>query len=59
VEFFSREVDHLEQEIGRRHNYSTTRHTFQIYGVCEDCRKDSPAYTQRRTPATGPSRLKG
>jgi Fur family transcriptional regulator, ferric uptake regulator len=40
VEFFSREVDQLEQEIGRRHNYSTTRHTFQIYGVCEDCRKN-------------------
>ena len=39
VEFFSREVDLLEQEIGRRHNYATTRHTFQIYGVCEDCRK--------------------
>src|ERR1700677_1900795 len=39
VEFFSREVDQLEQEIGRRHNYAPTRHTFQIYGVCEDCRK--------------------
>ena len=39
VEFFSREVDLLEHEIGRRHNYATTRHTFQIYGVCEDCRK--------------------
>jgi len=39
VEFFSPEVDKLEQEIGRRHHYSTTRHTFQIYGVCEDCRE--------------------
>src|SRR5262245_27252353 len=39
VEFFSPEVDHLEQKIGRQHNYETTRHTFQIYGVCEDCRK--------------------
>ena len=25
--------------IGRRHHYTTTRHTFQIYGICEDCRK--------------------
>jgi Fur family ferric uptake transcriptional regulator len=40
VEFFSHEVDQLEQEIGRRHHYLTTRHTFQIYGVCEDCRKE-------------------
>jgi Fur family ferric uptake transcriptional regulator len=39
VEFFSQEVGELEQEIGRRYHYLTTRHTFQIYGVCEDCRK--------------------
>src|ERR1700682_4491210 len=39
VEFFSPEVDGLEQEIGKKYRYATTRHTFQIYGVCEDCRK--------------------
>jgi Fur family transcriptional regulator, ferric uptake regulator len=39
VEFFSQEVGQLEQEIGRKYRYLTTRHTFQIYGVCEDCRK--------------------
>jgi Fur family ferric uptake transcriptional regulator len=39
VEFFSEEVGQLEQEIGRKHRYVTTRHTFQIYGVCEECRK--------------------
>jgi Fur family ferric uptake transcriptional regulator len=39
VEFFSPEVERLEQEIGRKHHYATTRHTFQIYGLCEDCRK--------------------
>jgi Fur family transcriptional regulator, ferric uptake regulator len=43
VEFFSPEVDHLEQEIGRKHHYLTTRHTFQIYGVCEACRRKSNA----------------
>lgn len=41
VEFFSPEVDRLEEEIGRKHRYQTTRHTFQIYGLCEDCRKKS------------------
>jgi Fur family transcriptional regulator, ferric uptake regulator len=41
VEFFSQEVSHLEQEIGRTHHYLTTRHTFQIYGLCEDCRKEN------------------
>ena len=40
VEFFSPEVGEIEQEIGRKHHYLTTRHTFQIYGICDDCRKD-------------------
>jgi Fur family transcriptional regulator, ferric uptake regulator len=39
VEFFSPEVGKLEQEIGRKHRYLTTRHTFQIYGLCESCRQ--------------------
>ena len=43
VEFFSPEVRKLEQDIGRKHHFATTRHTFQIYGVCEDCRKRSAA----------------
>lgn len=38
VEFFSPEVDKIELEIGKRFKYDTTRHTFQIYGVCEECR---------------------
>lgn len=37
VEFFSQEIRQLEEEIGRAHHYVTTRHTFQIYGRCEDC----------------------
>ena len=43
VEFFSPEVGQLEQEIGRKYHYLTTGHTFQIYGVCEDCRKKNHA----------------
>lgn len=39
VEFFSPQVDKLEQQIGQEYKFETTRHTFQIYGVCEDCRK--------------------
>src|SRR6202007_2851585 len=43
VEFFSPEVGDLEREIGRQHHYMTTRHTFQIYGVCEECRRKKNA----------------
>jgi Fur family ferric uptake transcriptional regulator len=39
VEFFSPEIERVEHEIGRKHKYSTTRHTFQIYGLCEKCQK--------------------
>ncbi len=41
VEFFSPEIEKVEQEIGRKHRYTTTRHTFQIYGICEQCQKKS------------------
>src|SRR5208337_2755523 len=37
VEFFSPEVERMEQEIGRRHRFITTRNLFQIYGICEEC----------------------
>jgi Fur family ferric uptake transcriptional regulator len=43
VEFFSPEIGRLEQEIGRKHRYFTTRHSFQIYGICENCRKKASA----------------
>jgi len=32
-------LEELEQEIGRKYRYLTNRHTFQIYGICETCRK--------------------
>jgi Fur family ferric uptake transcriptional regulator len=41
VEFFSPEVRKLEEEIGRKYHFDATRHNFQIYGICEDCRKKS------------------
>jgi len=38
VEFFSPELTRLERQIGRKHHYLTSRHTFQIYGLCSRCR---------------------
>lgn len=43
VEFFSQEVGQLEKEIGHKYHYLTTRHTFQIYGICEECRGKNEA----------------
>jgi Fur family ferric uptake transcriptional regulator len=39
VEFFSADIERIEHEIGRKHKYNTTRHTFQVYGICEACQK--------------------
>jgi Fur family ferric uptake transcriptional regulator len=39
VEFFTPELEKLEQEIGKKYRYLTTRHSFQIYGVCDECQK--------------------
>lgn len=39
VEFFSNDIERIELEIGRKHKYLTTRHTFQVYGVCDACQK--------------------
>jgi len=43
VEFFSPEVSEIAQEIGRKHHYLTARHTFQVYGTCEECRQKNAA----------------
>jgi len=45
VEFFSAEIERIEHEVGRKHKYLTTRHTFQIYGTCDGCRKKSTRRT--------------
>jgi len=37
VEFFSNDIERIEREIGRKHKYLTSRHSFQIYGLCENC----------------------
>jgi Fur family ferric uptake transcriptional regulator len=39
VEFFSPEVEEVEHRIGKKFHYTTTRHSFQIYGTCEPCQK--------------------
>ncbi len=39
VEFDSPEIDKVEKEVGRAYCYVTTRHDFQVYGICEQCQK--------------------
>src|SRR5271155_1961006 len=39
VEFFSADIERIEQAVGRKNKYLPTRHTFQIYGICAKCQK--------------------
>lgn len=39
VEFFSPEIEEIERRIGASFHYTTSRHSFQIYGLCEACSK--------------------
>src|SRR3954462_15238774 len=41
VEFFSPGGGEGEQSMGQKPPSAPPRHTFQIYGICEDCRKNS------------------
>ncbi len=43
VEFFFPELHRLEKAIGRRYRYQATGHSFQIYGLCENCRRRRPS----------------
>jgi len=47
VEFFSPDIERIEQEVGRANHYLPTRHTFQVYGICEACQKKSEASKTR------------
>jgi len=39
VEFFAPEVERVEHRIGKQFQFSTSRHSFQIYGTCAACQK--------------------
>jgi Fur family ferric uptake transcriptional regulator len=38
IEFFASEIEAVERRIGRRFAFSPSRHSFQIYGTCQNCR---------------------
>jgi Fur family ferric uptake transcriptional regulator len=39
IEVFSAEIEHLQEELARRHNFAPTRHRLYLYGVCPACRE--------------------
>ena len=38
IEFFSAEIERLQEDLARQHNFAPTRHRLYLYGVCPACR---------------------
>jgi Fur family ferric uptake transcriptional regulator len=41
IEFFSDELEKLQDKIAARHKFEITHHTLRMFGYCEDCRRDA------------------
>ena len=39
IEFFSAEIERLQEDLARQHNFAPTRHRLYLYGVCPICRE--------------------
>lgn len=39
IEFYSPEIEALQEEIAKKHNFKILRHDLDIYGLCEKCKK--------------------
>lgn len=39
VEFFAPELDEVERRTGRQFRFLPSRHSFQIFGICQACQK--------------------
>lgn len=41
VDFFSPEIERLQDELAHRHRFAPTRHRLYLYGICRDCRNNA------------------
>ncbi len=53
IEFFSADLERLQDKIAARHKFEITHHTLRMFGYCADCR-DAAATRERDTPAAEP-----
>jgi Fur family ferric uptake transcriptional regulator len=52
IEFTSPEVEELERELARAHNFQPRYHRLEVYGLCEDCRARPVAEVEPRSRAS-------
>jgi Fur family ferric uptake transcriptional regulator len=39
IEVFDAEIEHLQEQLMKRHGFSPRYHRMNLYGICKDCRK--------------------
>ena len=40
IEFFSAELEALQDAMAARHNFEITQHLLRIIGICADCQRE-------------------
>jgi Fur family ferric uptake transcriptional regulator len=45
IEFYSEEIEQMQDEIVRKYNFRPLRHSHRIFGICADCQRDEKAVT--------------
>jgi Fur family ferric uptake transcriptional regulator len=54
IEFFSAELERLQDKIAARHKFETTHHTLRMFGYCADCRGDAEKGDKELSAAAEP-----
>ena len=54
IEFFSAELEAIQDAIVARHKFRPTQHSLRIFGVCENCQRTSGARPERDESAAEP-----
>jgi Fur family transcriptional regulator, ferric uptake regulator len=47
IEFFSAELEAIQDEIAAKHNFKPTQHSLRIFGICAECGERVEEITQR------------
>ncbi|MFL6228936.1 MAG: Fur family transcriptional regulator [Pyrinomonadaceae bacterium] len=51
IEFFSADLEKLQDKIAARHKFEITHHTLRMFGYCEDCRRVASTQEKEVTAA--------
>lgn len=51
IEFYSEEIEQLQDEIVRRYHFKSLHHSHRIFGICAECQKSEKA-TKKRSAAS-------